>query len=77
MLLIIKKNKYQIFKLAILFYLTYIPHLYSHNFINGGCKDHCESKVKAIINENNLNNVYDQEEIDSKNSCLNKSLCRG
>ena len=77
MILIIKKNTYQIFKLTFLVYLTYIPHLYPHNFINGGCKDHCESKVKAIINENNLNNVYDQEEIDSKNSCLNKSLCRG
>ena len=77
MKLIIKKNTYQIFKLTFLVYLTYIPHLYPHNFINGGCKDHCESKVKAIINENNLNNVYDQEEIDSKNSCLNKSLCRG
>ena len=77
MLLIIKKNTFQIFKSTVLFYLTYIPHLYPHNFINGGCKDHCESKVKAIINENNLNNVYDQEEIDSKNSCLNNSLCRG
>ena len=77
MILIIKKNTYQIFKLTFLVSLTYIPHLYAHNFINGGCKEHCESKVEAIINENNLNNVYDQEEIDSKNSCLNKSLCRG
>ena len=54
-----------------------MPNLFSHNLINGGCKDHCKSNVKTIINENNLNNVYDQEEIDSKNSCLNKSLCRG
>ena len=76
MKLIIKKNTYQIFKLTFLVYLTYIPNLYPHDFMNGGCKDHCESKVKVIINENNLNN-YDQEEIDSKNSCLNKSLCRG
>ena len=77
MRLIIKKNTYQIFKLTFLVCLTYIHHLCAHNFINGGCNNHCESKVKAIINENNLNNVYDQEEIDSKNSCLNKSLCRG
>ena len=77
MILKIRKNTYQIFKLIFLLYLTYIPHLYPHNFINGGCKDHCYSNDKAIINEKNLNNVYDQEEIDSNNSCLNKSLCRG
>ena len=70
-------NTYQIFILIFLVYLTYIPHLYTHNFINGGCEDHCDSNVKGIINEKNLNNVYDQEEIDSNNSCLNKSLCRG
>ena len=77
MILKIRKNTYQIFKLIFLLYLAYIPHLYPHNFINGGCKDHCFSNDKAIIKEKNLNNVYDQEEIDSNNSCLNKSLCRG
>ena len=77
MILKIRTNIYQIFKLIFLVYLTYIPNLFSHNFINGGCKDHCHSNVKAIINKKNLNNVYDQEEIDINNSCLNKSLCRG
>jgi len=77
MILKIKTNTSQIFKLIFLVYLTYIPYLYPHNFINGGCKDHCKSNFKEIINKNNLNNVYDQEEIDSNNSCLNKSLCRG
>ena len=77
MILKIRKNTYQIFKLIFLLYLAYIPHIYSHNFINGGCKDHCYSNDKEIINEKNLNNVYDQEEFDSNNSCLNKSLCRG
>ena len=77
MILKTKKNTYQIFKLIFLVCLAYIPHLYPHNFINGGCKDHCYSNDKAIINEKILNNVYDQEEIDSNNSCLNKSLCRG
>ena len=77
MILKIRKNTYQIFKLIFLVYLAYIPNLYSHNFINGGCKDHCHSNVKVIINETILNNLYDQEEIDSNNSCLNKSLCRG
>ena len=52
-------NTYQIFKLIFLVYLTYIPHLYPHNFINGGCKDHCDSNMKAIINEKKSNNVYD------------------
>ncbi len=77
MILNIKTNLYQIFKLIFLVYLTHIPNLYSHNLVNGGCIDHCDSKVKAIINENTLNNLYDQKEIDSNNSCLNKSLCRG
>ena len=77
MILNIKANTYQIFKLIFLLYLSYIPHLYPHNFINGGCDDHCDSNVKGTINEKNLNNVYDKEEIDSNNSCLNKSLCRG
>jgi len=77
MILKIRKNTYQIFKLIFLLYLAYIPRIYPHNFINGGCKDHCHSNVKAIINKKNLNNIYDQEEIDINNSCLNKSLCRG
>jgi len=77
MILKIITNTYQIFKLIFLVYLAYIPHINPHNFINGGCKDHCHSNVKAIINKKNLNNVYDQEEIDINNSCLNKSLCRG
>ena len=77
MILKTRKNTYQIFKLIFLVYLAYIPQLYPHNYTNGGCKDHCYSNDKAIINKKNLNNVYDQEVIDSNNSCLNKSLCRG
>ena len=77
MILKIKTNTYQIFKLIFLVCLTYIPHLFPHNFINGGCEDHCESNVKAVIKEKILINVFDQEEIDSNNSCINKSLCRG
>ena len=54
MILKIRKNTYQIFKLIFLLYLAYIPHLYPHNFINGGCNDHCDSNVKEIIKEKNL-----------------------
>ena len=77
MILKIKINAYQIFKFIFLVYLTYIPDLSPHNFTNGGCENHCDSNVKAVIKEKILNNVYDQEEIDSNNSCINKSLCRG
>ena len=72
-----KSYFYQIYKIIFLLLLTNISTLYSHNLINGGCKDHCEQKVKAINNEKKLNNKNDQRNIESKNSCLNKSLCRG
>ena len=77
MILIIKSNFYQIFRLIFLLLLTNIPNLYAHNLFNGGCKEHCGEKVKAINNENRLNNKNDQMNIENKNSCLNKSLCRG
>jgi len=57
--------------------LTNISNLYSHNLSNGGCKEHCGQKVKVIRNKNKLKNIDDQINIESKNSCLNKSLCRG
>ena len=77
MILKIKSNFYQIFKLIFLLLSTNIPTLYAHNLFNGGCKEHCGQKVQVINNEKNLNNVNDQMDIESKNSCLNKSLCRG
>ena len=77
MLLIIKSNFYQIFRLIFLLLLTNIPNLYSHNLFNGGCKEHCVKNVKAINIKNKLNNINDQIDNESNNSCLNKSLCRG
>ena len=73
----IKTNFYQIFRLIFLLLLTNIPNLYAHNLFNGGCKEHCGQKVKAINNKNKLNNINDQIDNESNNSCLNKSLCRG
>ena len=67
----------QIYKIIFLLLLTNSSNLYSHNLFNGGCKEHCGKKAKAINNEKKLNNVKDQMDIESKNSCLNKSLCRG
>ena len=67
----------QIYKIIFLLLLTNISNLYAHNIFNGGCKEHCGKKVKAINNEEKLNNKNDQLNIESTNSCLNKSLCRG
>ena len=67
----------QIYKIIFLFLLTNSSNLYAHNLFNGGCKDHCVQKVKVINNKNKLKNVDDQIYIESKNSCLNKSRCRG
>ena len=67
----------QIYKIIFLLLLTNISNLYAHNLFNGGCKEHCEQKVKAINNEKKLNNKNDQRNLESKYSCLNKSLCRG
>ena len=80
---------YQIYKIIFLLLLTNISNSYAHNLVNGGCKNHCGHKVKAINNEEKLNNEKrlnnekklniknDQMNFESKNSCLNKSLCRG
>ena len=77
MILIIKSYFYKIHKIIFLLFLINSSNLYAHNLVNGGCKEHCGNKVKAINNEKNLNNKNDQMNIESKNSCLNKSLCRG
>jgi len=67
----------QIYKIIFLFLLTNTSSLYAHNFFNGGCKEHCGQKVKVTSYKNKLKNIDDQINIESKNSCLNKSLCRG
>jgi len=45
----------QIYKIIFLLLLTNISSLYAHNLFNGGCKEHCEQKVKVISNKNKLN----------------------
>ena len=76
MILKMKSCFYQIFKIIFLLLLTNISNLHAHNLINGGCKGHCKQKVKVISNENKFK-IVDQINIERKNSCLNKSLCRG
>ena len=77
MIVKIKSNFFQIYKIISLLLLTNISNLYAHNLFNGGCNEHCGQKVKVISNKNNFKNIDDQINIESKNSCLNKSLCRG
>ena len=72
-----KSYFYLFYKIIFLLVLTNISYLNAHNLFNGGCKEHCGQKVKVINNKNKLKNIDDQINIDSKNSCLNKSLCRG
>ena len=72
-----KSYFYQIYKIIFLLFLTNISNSYAHNLVNGGCKNHCGQKAKSINNEKKLNNINDQLNIESTNSCLNKSLCRG
>ena len=79
-----KSYFYQIYKIIFLLLLTNISNLYAHNLFNGGCKEHCGQKVKVISNKNKLKNIDNLKNIESNNlniesnnSCLNKSLCRG
>ncbi len=67
----------QIYKIVFLLLITNISNLYAHNLINGGCKEHCGQKVKAISSKNKFKKIDNQINIENKNSCLNKSLCRG
>ncbi len=72
-----KSNFYRVYRIICLLLLTNISNLYAHNLFNGGCKEHCGQKVEKINNKNKFKNVDNQIYIDSKNSCLNKSICRG
>ena len=72
-----KSYFYQFYKIIFLFLLMNISNLCAHNLSNGGCKEHCDQKVQVLSNKNKLKNIDDQINIESKNSCLNKSLCRG
>ena len=72
-----KYNFHQIYKIIFLLFLTNISNLNAHNVVNGGCKVHCEHKVKSINNNNKLKNFDHEINYEIKNSCLNKSLCRG
>ena len=77
MIVKIKSYFYQIYKIIFVLLIMNITNLYAHNLFNGGCKEHCGQKIELISNKNKLKNIDDQINFESKNSCLNKSLCRG
>ena len=77
MILRIKSNFYQIYKLIFLLLLTSISNLYAHNLFNGGCKNHCKESVKPLIINKELNKSSYKNQIEDNDSCLSKSLCRG
>ena len=57
--------------------ITNTHFLQAHNFLNGGCKNHCKERVKTLTIEKKLNNNIIKNQIEANNSCLSKSLCRG
>ena len=65
--------------LSSIFIFTLIFHygnLKSHNFINGGCKNHCFSEENYLI-DNNLKLIDQINNNIHSSSCLNSHLCRG
>ena len=48
----------------------------AHNFLNGGCKNHCKEPLKTLTIEKKSNNII-KNQIEDNDSCLSKSLCRG
>ena len=77
MILKLESCFYQFYKIIFLLLLTNISNLYAHNLFNGGCKEHCGQKVKVMSKKTKFKNIHDQINIESKNSFLKKSLCRG
>ena len=64
--------------LFILFILFEILEIKAHNYINGGCKDHCSTFFIQKGNENKIKIFKkDKKLIKEQNSCVNSSLCRG
>ena len=77
MILKIKSNFYQIFKLIFLLVLIGNRNLYAHNLFNGVYRGHSRQDVKPINDKKIFKNVKNQINDEIKNSCLKKSLCRG
>ena len=73
----IKSNFYQIFKIIFLLILIRNCNLYAHNIFNSGYKVHSRQDIKPANDKKNFKNVENEINDEIKNSCLKKSLCRG
>lgn len=49
----------------------------AHNFLNGGCDNHCEKSFLKKNFEEKIEKVNSNGQIKDNYSCLKKSLCRG
>ena len=67
----------QAMNLIFLFLITNTQFSQSHNFLNGGCKNHCKEPVTPITKAKDLDNIDGKNKIEDDYSCLTKSLCRG
>ena len=67
----------QIFNLIFFILITNTNFSQAHNYVNGGCKNHCKGSVKPIIIKKFFENINDKNQIEDNYSCLSKSLCRG
>ena len=67
------KRKINLFFLIL---ITNTHFLQAHNFLNGGCENHCKEPREKFTIEKELNNSV-KNQIEDSYSCLNKSLCRG
>ena len=67
----------QAMNLIFLFLITNIQVSQAHNFLNGGCKNHCKKSVTPITKVKELDNINFKNQIEDNYSCLTKSLCRG
>ena len=64
--------------IVIIFFSFDILEIKSHNSNNGGCKEHCSTKINRERDEQNTKFFQNNEKsIMEQNSCLNNFLCRG
>ena len=67
----------EIINLLFILLISNTHFLQAHNFLNGGCKNHCKESVKPINFEKEFNYLYEKNRNKDNYSCLNKALCRG
>ena len=72
-----KSKKKLFFNFIFLLLITSTNFSQAHNSFNGGCKNHCDEKVKVNIMKKKSENINKKNQFEDSYSCLRKSLCRG